>query len=473
LQTKIQEAKEKVGKAELELQNYRKKSRIVTDSTDKGISMFQQLLQKKAELEISLSENLEYYKEKHPEIIGIKSELDSVEKKIETEKEKELKVKDKQIRYTVLKRDVDTNQEIYESLLKRIGETEVTGELKTTNIRVIDKATVPTGTVRPKIKKNLLIAFLVGLMGGGGLAFLFEGLDQSINTPEDIKNYLRLPALASIALPKEEDDKIIQPEFISSKKPRSTISESYRGLRTSIMFTAVEHKRKTLLLTSSGPQEGKTTNAINLAIVMAQSGEKTLLLDADLRQPRVEKAFGIKSEHGLTELLVGKENFDTVVRRTDIENLDIVTCGAIPPNPSELLGSKKMNELLQTLEGRYDRIIIDSPPVLAVTDAVVLSGKVDGSIIVVRAGETNRNAVLKTREIMESLAASNVIGVILNMVETGKTGGHYYYYHYYGKYGKYGHKDEKKQTSKKHNVVDLVKHIAKRIEPILHREKRT
>ncbi|MFH1553118.1 MAG: GumC family protein, partial [Candidatus Omnitrophota bacterium] len=179
LQIKIQEAKEKVKKAEVELQNYRKKNKIVIDPTDKETSMFHRLLQKKAELEISLSENLEYYKEKHPEIIGIKSEITSVEKKIESEKEKELEAKDKEIQYTVLKRDVDTDQEIYESLLKRIGETEITGELKTTNIRIIDKATVPESPVRPQKRKTLLIAFFIGLIGGGGLAFLFEGLDQS------------------------------------------------------------------------------------------------------------------------------------------------------------------------------------------------------------------------------------------------------------------------------------------------------
>jgi len=441
LQQKIDEAKSNLEASEWKLQEYRKTSKIViSDEDDDRDKMLDILFKKKSDLEIGLSEKSEYLRPKHPEIIGIKNEISSVDDKIASEKSKGLNVKDKEIQYSMLKRDVETNKHMYESLLKRIKETEVTGELKTTNIRVIDKATVPKSPVKPKKKLNLLIALFVGLMGGGGLAFLFEGLDQSVRTPEDVKNHIKLPALASIAIPKD-DDKGVAPEFITEKKPRSTISESYRSLRTSIMFTAVEHKRKTLAFTSSGPQEGKTTSAINLAIVMAQAGEKTVLVDADLRKPRIEKAFDMEAEHGLTGILAGRENLDEAIRKTDNNNLDIITCGLIPPNPSELLGSSKMDELLEELENRYDRVIIDTPPVLAVTDAVVLSGKVDGTIVVVKGGDTNRHALLKTKEILESVHSSNLIGVVLNMVETGKGGGHYYYYQYYGKYGKYYSQD--------------------------------
>ena len=203
------------------------------------------------------------------------------------------------------------------------------------------------------------------------------------------------------------------------------------------MFTAVEHRRKIILMTSSGPQEGKTTTAINLAIVMAQAGEKVLLMDADLRQPRVEKVFNFGKERGITEVLAGTEKFDAAVHKTDINNLSVIACGTIPPNPSELLGSVKMVELLKDLEKKYDRIVIDAPPALAVTDPVILSGMVDGTIIVVRANETNRHAVMKTKEMIESVKSSHLIGAVLTMVETERTGGHYYYYRYYGK--KYGH----------------------------------
>ncbi|MDP8299590.1 MAG: polysaccharide biosynthesis tyrosine autokinase [Candidatus Tantalella remota] len=449
LQDKIKDAKTRLEKAEQQSLEYRKANKEVVADADSEASMLQKLYEKKAELEISLSENLQYYKSKHPEIIAIKTEIDSVERKIDSEKEKELNASDKEIKYNMLKREVDMNRKIYNSFLRRIGETAVTGELKTTNIRIIDKAIVPEHPSKPKKKRNLIIAFFIGIMGGSGLAFLIEGLDQSIKTPEDVKNHLRLPVLGSIAFPTKDDEKNIQPEFISNQKPRSTTAEAYRSLRTSIIFTAVEHKRKVILCTSAGPQEGKTTTVINLAIVMAQSGEKTILIDADLRQPKIEKNFNISTEHGMTEVLAGNEELDKVIHKTDIENLDVIACGAIPPNPSELLGSKKMDELLKKLGEKYDRILVDTPPVLAVTDAVVLSGKVDGVVVVVRAGETNRNAVLKTKEILEHVNSSEIIGTVLNMVETARGGGYHYYYHYYGKkYGHYG-EDADKSKSKK------------------------
>lgn len=454
LKEKIVESQQNLEKAVQALREYKKANNITaeeeSDKTQTGSDVLQDLLKRKSDLEIEIAEKSEHFKEKHPEIISLRSELASVNKKIDDEKDMKVFGGGKGVRYNVLKSDVETNRQIYDSLLQRMRETQVTGELKTTNIRVVDKATVPEKSVRPKKKLNFLIAFLVGIFGGGGLAFFMESLDQSVKTPEDLKNRLKLPCLATIAIPQEDEDKTVKAEFITHLKPRSTISEAYRGLRTSIMFTAVEHKRKVIMVTSSGPQEGKTTSAINLAIAMAQSGEKTILIDADLRKPRVEEAFGLGSEHGLTDILAGAEKVMSDVHKTEIPNLDIITCGSIPPNPSELLGSKKMEEFLADLEKKYDRIIFDTPPVLAVTDAVVLSGKVDGVVIVVKAGETHKNAILRAKELLESARASNILGAVLNMVEHGKTSGYYYYYRqYYGKkYGKYyGDKSGKKSVS--------------------------
>jgi len=444
LKQKIQEAQKNLERSVKELQEYKRDNNILGEEDldrQEGSAdyVMQELINRKVDLEIAIAEKSEYLKEKHPELIGLKSELTSVNQKIDNEKGKRIYSGDKGVQYNVLRRDVETNRELYDTLLQRMRETQVTVELKTTNIRVVDKAVVPRQPARPKKKLNLLIAFVLGIFGGGGLSFLIESLDQSVKTPEDLKNRVKIPTLATIAVPHDPDDKDTKPEFITSLKPRSNITEAYRGLRTSIVFTAVEHKRKSILLTSSGPQEGKTTNAINLAIVMAQSGERTVLLDADLRQPRIEKAFGLEIGRGLTEILAETDELENVIHKTDIPNLDIITCGAIPPNPSELLGSKKMDGLLSTLEEMYDRIIIDTPPVLAVTDAVVLSGKVDGTIVVVRAGEANRNAVKKTKELLETVRTSYLLGAILNMVETTRTSGYYYYYyHHYGKYGKYG-----------------------------------
>jgi capsular exopolysaccharide synthesis family protein len=449
LNEKIQEAREKLRKSEVDLQSYRKENRIVIDSEGQERSMFDSLLEKRAELEIELSEKLEYFKEKHPEIIGIRSELASIDNKINAEREKELETGEKEIKYNMLKREVAMNRDIYKSLLDRIGETEVMSELKTTNVRVVDKGITPKLPVKPRKKLSLFIAFFIGIMGGSGLAFLFESLDQSVKSPEDIKNHIKLPVLSSISISEGDKDKECDPEFISEKNPRSTISESYRSLRTSIMFTAVEHKRKTLIFTSAGPREGKTTTAINTAIVMANSGEKVLLIDADLRKPRIGKTFDINEKEGLTELLAEDRTFTEVVHHTGIDNLDVVVCGAIPPNPSELLGSSKMDKLLDELQGKYDRIILDTAPVLPVTDAVVLSCKVDGTVVVIKAGETHRAAILKAKEILTSVSASNLIGVVLNMVDTSKSGSYHYYY-YYSKYKDYyGHGQEKRSRKKK------------------------
>ncbi|MDD3089684.1 MAG: polysaccharide biosynthesis tyrosine autokinase [Candidatus Omnitrophica bacterium] len=443
LKEKIKEAQQNLEKSVRELQMYKKEHNItIEDEADGkmgGVDTYQELLKRKSELEIQMAEKLQYFKEKHPEMIGLKSELEMVTMKLEGEKDKKVFSGDKGVQYSVLRQDVETNREIYDALLQRMRETQVTGELKTTNIRVVDKAVVPEKPVKPKKKLNLIIALFVGLFGGGGLAFFIESLDQSVKTPEDLKNRVKMPCLATVAIPSEADEKDCKPEFITHVRPRSVISEAYRGLRTSIMFTAVEHTRKIIMVTSSGPQEGKTTTAINLAIAMAQSGEKTILLDADLRKPRVEEAFGRKIDHGLTDILAGNEELLTDVHKSDIPNLDIITCGSIPPNPSELLGSKKMEEFLAELGKKYDRIIIDTPPVLAVTDAVVLSGKVDGVVIVVRAGETHKNAILRSKELLDTVKTSNLLRAVLNMVEHGKTSGYYYYYRqYYGKkYGKY------------------------------------
>lgn len=443
LQEKITEAKDALEGSERRLQQYRQKHRIVETGSELGsLDILNELLKRKASIEIEISEKSEHFRGRHPEIIGLRSELASINRKIESEKEKEINSRDVAIQYSILMRDVETNKELYRSLLTRIRETEVTGELRTTNIRVVDKASVPSSPTRPRKKLNFLIALVVGIFGGSALAFMIEGLDQSIKTPEDVKDHLKLAALAVIPVPVEDDDKTVKPEFITTERPRSTISESYRGLRTSIIFTAVERKRKVLLVTSAGPREGKTTTAINLAIVMAQSGEKVLLLDADLRQPRIEEAFNFGIEHGMTEILAGAETFDSVVHKTHIDGLYMVACGTIPPNPSELLGSAKMRELLKDLETRFDRIVIDSPPVLAVTDAVVLSAMVDGTIITLKSGETNRHAAMKTKEIIEAMTASNIIGTVLTMAEINRIRGNYYYCRYYGK--KYGNYPEKK-----------------------------
>ncbi len=443
LRDKINESRENLREAEKKLQDYRRENNIVLeaghDEKYLGPTVLQDLIKRRSELEIEIAEKSEHFREMHPEMIGLRSELATVESKIDSEKDKKVHSGDIGIQHNMLQQDVYTARSIYETLIQRSRETDVTGELDTTNIRVVDRATTPDNPVKPRKMRDLVLAFIIGIMGGGALSFFVEALDQSVKTPEDIKSRVKLPCLGTIAVPSGEEAKSARNELITLDKPRSVISEAYRGLRTSIMFASVEHARKTIIVTSSSPQEGKTTVAINLAIAMAQSGERTVLLDADMRRPRIEGVFDLNAEHGLSDILAGSDTLKTAIHSTEIKNLDIIACGSIPPNPSELLGSKKIEEFLGQLGERYDRVIIDPPPVMAVTDAVVLSGKVDGVILVIKAGHTHKNAILKSKEILESVKNSSILGGVLNMVETGKTGGDYYYYtQYYGKHhGKY------------------------------------
>jgi len=448
LETKMLEAKDNLRSAERKLQDYRKENKIVLGAdTANKVNMIDSLLAQKSELEVDLSHKLEYYKDKHPEIIGIRSEIESVNKRIEAEKDTELVYKDKEVQYSLLKRDVDTARNMYDSLLKRMSETEVSGQLRTTNVSVIDKAQVPAKPSKPKKKLNFIIAFIIGLLGGGVFALILEELDQRIKTPNDIKALFDMPLLGTIQLPERKEDGTSAPiEFVTRDMTNSPIAEGYRSLRTSILFSGVQHARKTILVTSSCPQEGKTTTSINLSIVMAQAGERTLLIDADLRRPRIEEVFGIKTEYGFSDLLAGRVSIDAVgkyIFQSGIKNLDIIACGTIPPNPSELLGAENVGTVFKTFLERYDRVIIDSPPVLAATDPVVLSSKVDGVIVVVKSSETEKKALVRVVELINTVGSNQLMGVVLNMADKNGISGGYYYY--YGKYG-YGN-DRKTQRS--------------------------
>ncbi|MBF0217420.1 MAG: polysaccharide biosynthesis tyrosine autokinase [Candidatus Omnitrophica bacterium] len=432
LRDKIEKAQKDLEVAENVLQNYRKESSILTGEALTGTkTVLDQLLEKKANLDIELSEELEYFKEKHPKIIALRSELESVEGKIVRETAKELEDKDKEIKFNMLKRNVDTANGVYASLLKRMSETELAGALKTTNVSVIEKAVVPKKPVRPRKQRDIAIALVGGLVLSSVISLIIEGLDQSLRTPDAVKRYLGLPCLAAIPYPRVVEDKVMDPELISWKSPRSTISESYRELRTSLLFASVEHKKRSIVFTSASPEEGKTTSAVNLAAVMAQAGEKTILVDADMRKPRIAQVFGLESSRaGLSECLIDKVSLEAATAKTEIENLSVITSGAIPPNPSELLGSTRMEVLLKKLLELYDAVIIDAPPALAVTDAVVLAGRVDGVILVIQYGKVHRNAVIRARDILAPSNSSKIIGVVLNKVEMTKPGSYYNTYYY-------------------------------------------
>ncbi|GFR36691.1 capsular polysaccharide biosynthesis protein [Thermobrachium celere] len=235
----------------------------------------------------------------------------------------------------------------------------------------------------------------------------------------------------------------MQHNLVTLNKPRSLIAEAYRTLRTNIQFSCLDKEIKKLVITSSGPNEGKSTTALNLSVTFAQNGYKTILLDCDLRKPSIHKKLKISNLNGLSNILVGEVSFENALNKGPVENLDIITAGTRPPNPAELLSSQKMISFIQGLEEKYDYILIDTPPVLMVTDAQVLSKYVDGTLLVVASGEAEKDAVKRAKELLEKVDA-NILGVVLNKLDTSRKGYYGYYYQYY-----YGHEQEKKQKRRK------------------------
>lgn len=314
--------------------------------------------------------------------------------------------------------------------------------MRVENVQIIDKAQVPNNPIKPRPMYNMAIAGVLGLMAGVMLAFLLEFLDNTLKTPDDIEKHLELPVLGAIPVVKDE-----QANLISHTNSKSPVSEAFRTLRTNIQFSSIDKEIKTLIVTSSSPTEGKSTIAANMAITMAQSDKKVLLIDCDLRKPRVHKVFGMNNLEGLTNILMGEKVLSDLVHKDEaLENLNVVTSGPIPPNPAELMGSKRMKDFLDKIKEEYDIIILDTPPVGLVTDSAVLSTISDVVILVTAFGQTDIDMSKRAKELLDKVNA-NIIGVVLNKVPT--EGRSYYKYHYYQYYDYYGEEDNKKGKKKR------------------------
>jgi len=340
----------------------------------------------------------------------------------------------------------DNTHHIYEALVQRVKEIDVTAGVPATNIRVVDYAQVPKFPIKPRKARNIALASIVALALGMGLSFFLEYLDNSVKNMEDVKDYLKMPVLGLVPYIDGGADGGVAASgnryLISHLKRRSGASEAFRTVRTGIFFSAPEGELKRILVTSSIPGEGKTMLATNTAITMAQSGYKTLLVDADMRHPELHKSFQVNHSRGLSNVLVGDAEPEEVIRPTQIENLDLLPCGPIPPNPAELLGSPKMKSFLSKVEGKFDKIVFDSPPVISVTDPLVLATFVDGVLMVIQAGRCAKPLVLRTKEQLEGVKA-RIVGAVLNDV-TSEVGRYYYRDYYYYRYysGYYGEKEK-------------------------------
>jgi succinoglycan biosynthesis transport protein ExoP len=311
----------------------------------------------------------------------------------------------------------------YVGLLQNYQQMQLIAARSADNVVVWRRAEVPGGPIGPNTMRNTLLAGVVGAMAAVGVAFLVEYLDDTIKTPEDISQALGLNTLGAIGRLRKGTD-----ELVTVTQPLSPVSEAFRALRTNIRFSSVDNPLRTILVTSAGPTEGKSVMVANLAAAMAQAGLKVVAVDADLRRPRLHQMFGLHPHGGLTNSLL-EGSLDGRLQPTQAEGLVVLPAGELPPNPAELLGSRRMQELLELLKGHVDVVVIDSPPVLPVTDAAVLAQGVDGVLLVIDAGQTRRGAAKRAVESLRQVGA-NLVGVVLNAVPTHR-GGYYYYYEYY------------------------------------------
>ena len=371
------------------------------------------------------------------------------------------------IQYNILGREVQSNQQLYDGLLTRLKEAGVSASLRASNIRVVDQASAPLTPVSPRKGMNLMIGLLLGLGIGVGFAFFMEYMDDSVKSVEDISRNLMVPALGVI--PKLEslnsrrgygyghrygyfygygeygDSEVATADkgnkngsakagvdLIVHNRPTSLMSEAYRTIRTSLLLSSGDQVPKTILITSSVPSEGKTVTAVNAAVSLTQTGARVVLIDADMRKPRLHKILEVPDQTGLSSFLAGQAPLEDILQDTKIPNLHCIACGIRPPNPSELLSAMRMSELLTELAKSYDYVIVDSPPLSNVADGRVVSAKCDRTVMVVKAFSTSRHQV---RRAIDSLMEANaeLAGVILNDLDV-RIPNSSYSYHYPRRY---------------------------------------
>jgi tyrosine-protein kinase Etk/Wzc len=464
---------------------------LPTITTDDPI--VSEMVKNLAQLEVQRRALLEEYTEQHPQIISITTQINELKKKILDTLENTLDVINKQEKSLTsiinryegnlkeipqaerelagLLRSARVNEEIYTFLLKKHEEAKISKAATVSNVRVIDPPSLPEFPVEPKKKKNLIIGFLMGILFGITIGFIAEFLDDSIKSVEEVEKKLKLTIYGSIPhFPDQFSDTSLdttqegrtrrQTKLFTQLDPRSSIAEAYRSLRTNIQFAEIEKPMKTIVITSTGPAEGKSTTAVNIAISIAQTGLKTLLMDCDLRKPSVHRYFNVPQEPGISNYLFGKASLDNVLLSTEYENLNIITSGSIPPNPAELLSSAKMTQFLNELKEKFEFMIIDSPPILAVTDAVVLSSRVDAVFLVIQAGRATIQGVTRAYITLKNVNAP-LKGAIVNdlKAESFLKYGYYRYYYRYPYYYYYYTYSKSYGDVKKPSIIEMVKNF--------------
>jgi polysaccharide biosynthesis transport protein len=422
--------------------------------------LIQHLEEKRIDLDKQYAEVTTWVKPSYPKARQVKKQIDALQAKIDEEKEtvaqtitdeyhaaearekylakavedQKAEVNDtaqRSIQYNILKRDVDSNKQLYEGLLQRLKEAQVSAGLKASNIRIVDSAEVPKGPVKPRVLLNLVLGIILGLGAGVGLAFFQEYLDKTLKTPDEVERLLRLPSLGVLpkfhrngTSPVDEDSLVpaVPDEVVSLAPSIQTNPESieaFRSLRTSILLSA-SPVPKLILVTSALPGEGKTTTAVNLGATLTSLGSRVVIVDCDMRRPSCHRSLGVQNSPGFVQCLTGRVGLrEAILAVPGVANLSVIPCGPIPPNPAEILSSPLAGELLRKLRAEFDYVLVDSPPLLSVADSRILATLTDAAVLVARAFETPYDIVRRARSLLYS-ADARILGVALNGVDISR-----------------------------------------------------
>ena len=354
------------------------------------------------------------------------------------------------INYRIIQQEIETNRNLLNGLLQGARENDVVLAGKPNNISIVDHALTPDSPVGPNRARTIVAAFFLSIGLGIGLALFFEYLDDTVHSTQEVERVLHLPALAVIpamgsamrrpliasktALQKQNGNGANNDELLIKADSRSPLAEAYRQMRTSVLLSTAGRAPKSLLVTSSLPGEGKTTTAVNTAISLAQTGASVVIIDADMRRPRLQSIFHVAARDGLSSILssdVSETDMLAMIETDEESGIDVLSSGPIPPNPAELLGSDQMRRLMTALQGRYTHVVVDSPPVSSFTDGVLISTMVDGVLLVVHGGKSSRHIVRRSKQLLNDVGAK-VLGVVLNNVNL-QSHDYYYYQSYYGR----------------------------------------
>jgi polysaccharide biosynthesis transport protein len=426
---------------------------------NKTLSVFRE---SKARLEGEYQDQLKIYKPGFPKMQQLQSQIEELDKKIAVEiaaikatieggaksafdaartqenqlraradsaKRTVLEQQDQGIRYNILKREVDTNREIYNGLLQRLKEVGVAGGVGTNNVSVVDKADIPLFPYKPDLRRNALIGLLLGLMVGLAVAFLVEYLDDSIKFPDEVERFTGLALLGVI--PKVNTGRAAVREQIA-KDPRSALSEAYRSLRTALQFSTARGAPRTIVVTSCTKNEGKSTTSFSVALALSQLGKRVLLVDGDMRNPTVHKLFGGDHSSGLSNLLSSEVDPIAVTRTTEFQNLFYISSGPLPPNPAELLSGGQLAKLLAPTFTSFDHIVVDAPPIMGIADAIVLCKHVEATLFVVECASTRKTSIRNALRRLHQAGSHPLGAVLTKLPSSASLYGYDAAYYYYG-----------------------------------------